>query len=181
MSTLELACPPGLAEPAARPIVPERAADQLDRLFGLALALCGSRPLAEDLVQEAYVRVLARPRLLRGGDEFSYLARIVRNLFYDHYRRSRRVEWVESFPEDEGPVDPSSDSDPEVVARTRELLALVAELPEPQREAVAAVDVAGMRYHEAARSLGVPIGTVMSRLSRGRSRLARALGEDTWE
>jgi RNA polymerase sigma-70 factor (ECF subfamily) len=169
------------AEPAARPVVPERAADHLDRLFGLAVALCGSRSLAEDLVQDAYVRLLSRPRVLRGGDEFSYLARIVRNLFYDHYRRTRRVDWAEPFLAEEDPVDPSTDSDPEVAARTRELLALVAELPVPQREAVAAVDVAGMRYHEAARSLGVPIGTVMSRLSRGRARLARTLGEGDWE
>jgi len=173
MSTAEA---PAFVEPG-RPIVPERAADQLDRVFALAMALCGSRPLAEDLVQEAYVRLLSRPRFLRGGDEFSYLARIVRNLLYDHWRRSRRVEWVDALPEDEWPADLSAASDPEVSARTRELLGLVAELPASQREVVAAVDVAGLRYHEAAKALGVPIGTVMSRLSRGRSRVAQALEE----
>ena len=50
------------------------------------------------------------------------------------------------------------------------------ELPSAQRDVVAAVDVAGMSYRQAARALGVPIGTVMSRLARGRSRLAAALG-----
>jgi len=51
--------------------------------------LCGSADLAEDLVQETYARVLARPRLLRGDDAFSYMARALRNTFYNHLRSAR--------------------------------------------------------------------------------------------
>jgi len=160
------------------PIAPERAAGDLDRLYRLALSLCGSPELAEDLVQDAYVRVLARPRWVRGGSEFSYLARVVRNLFYDHHRRSRRVEWTEAPPEEEWASEGGGHGDPEASARTRELYALVAGLPVEQREVVAAVDVAGMSYKEAAKTLRVPVGTVMSRLARGRRRLAKALADD---
>ncbi|HEY1273907.1 MAG TPA: RNA polymerase sigma factor [Thermoleophilaceae bacterium] len=153
---------------------PERAATHLDRLYRLALSLCGSRHLAEDLVQEAYARMLARPRRLRGAEEFPYLARIVRNLLYDHHHRSRRIVLSDPPPEDQWPA--GDESDPETSARTRELFALVGALPPGQRDAVAAVDVAGLTYRQAARALGVPIGTVMSRLARGRTRLARELG-----
>jgi RNA polymerase sigma-70 factor (ECF subfamily) len=160
------------------PIVPERAVDDIDRLYRLALSLCGSPELAEDLVQDAYVRVLARPRWVRRGSEFSYLARTVRNLFYDHHRQSRRVEWTDAPPEEEWASDGGGEDDPEATARTRELYALVAALPAEQRDVVAAVDVAGMSYREAAKSLRVPVGTVMSRLARGRGRLAKQLAPD---
>ncbi|HEY1275918.1 MAG TPA: RNA polymerase sigma factor [Thermoleophilaceae bacterium] len=164
-----------LQEAPPRAIEPERATDQIDRLYGLALSLCGSPHLAEELVQETYVRLLTRPRRLRGPDDFPYLARILRNLLYDHYRRSKRIEWTELVVDGEEPVDDREEGDPEAAARANELYGLVAGLPPEQRDVVAAVDVAGMRYQEAARALGVPIGTVMSRLSRGRSRLARTL------
>jgi RNA polymerase sigma-70 factor (ECF subfamily) len=158
-----------------RTIVPERAADHIDRLYRLALALCGSPHLAEDLVQEAYVRLLTRPRRIRRDEDFAYLARIVRNLLYDHYRGAGRVDWVE-IELAGGAVDRRGEHDPESAARMSELVALVADLPAAPREAVAAVDVAGMSYRQAARALGVPIGTVMSRLARGRARLAARLG-----
>jgi RNA polymerase sigma-70 factor (ECF subfamily) len=158
----------------ARPVAPERAAANLDRLYRFALTLCGSPHLADDLVQDAYARFLARPRLIRGADEFAYLARIVRNLRADHYRRPPPAE-----PTDEALAHTLAENggwgDPEAAARTRELLAHVGGLPAAQRETVAAVDVAGMSYRQAARALGVPIGTVMSRLARGRSRLALML------
>jgi RNA polymerase sigma-70 factor (ECF subfamily) len=155
-------------------MAPERAADHIDRLYRLAVALCGSPHDAEDLVQEAYARVLARPRRLHGTDEFPYLARIVRNLVYDHHRR--RAATADPAADWEEPADTSAASDPETLAHARELCALVRELPDGQRDVVAAVDVAGLSYRQAASALGVPVGTVMSRLARGRSRLAAALG-----
>src|SRR3954447_16253692 len=74
----------------SRVLDPVRAADHLDRLYRGALALCGSRERAEDLVQDTYVRVLARPRLLRRDDDLGYLLRALRNTFISQQRAARR-------------------------------------------------------------------------------------------
>jgi RNA polymerase sigma-70 factor, ECF subfamily len=158
---------------APRRLDPYAAADHLTRLYRLAVGLCGSRTLAEDLVQETYARVLARPRLVR-GDEFSYLARALRNVLINHVRaEARRGE--APAPEHLEMPDTRPTSDPQAAVLTRELYATIAELPEDQRHVVAAVDLAGMTYAEAALLLGVPAGTVMSRLYRARERIAAAL------
>ena len=68
------------------PLDPERLGDHLDRLYRAAWALCGSREDAEDLVQETYARVLARPRLLRNDDDLGYLLRTLRNTFLNQKR-----------------------------------------------------------------------------------------------
>lgn len=156
-----------------RQLKPHEAADHLTRLYRLAVGLCGSRTLAEDLVQETYARVLARPRLVR-GDEFSYLARALRNVLINHARAEKRRGEVPA-PEYLDPPDPRPASDPEAAALTNELYRTIADLPEDQRNVVAAVDLAGMTYADAAVLLGVPAGTVMSRLYRGRERIALAL------
>ncbi len=80
---------PGAAASVQAPLAPQAAADELTRLYRLARALCGSADLAVDLVQVTYARVLARPRLLRGGDTFSYMARALRHTFYNHLRSAR--------------------------------------------------------------------------------------------
>src|SRR3954453_4196228 len=69
---------------------PETAADHRSRLPHVARSLCGSRPLAEDLVQETYARVLAKPRPLREGAVFPYLVRALRNVAKDHWRSEQR-------------------------------------------------------------------------------------------
>jgi DNA-directed RNA polymerase specialized sigma24 family protein len=74
---------------AERVLDPEAAADHLSSLYRLAWSLCGSRHLAEELTQETYARVLARPRRLKGND-FHYLARTLRNVLSDHWRAERR-------------------------------------------------------------------------------------------
>jgi RNA polymerase sigma-70 factor (ECF subfamily) len=132
---------------------PERAADHLSRLYGLAWALCGSRHLAEDLTQETYARVLARPRRLRAGNEFQYLAQTLRNVAADHWRADRRRP--EPAPGWDLVDEPATTGDPEAAA--------------------IAGDVAGLTYAEAAKTLRIPDGTVMSRLFRARARLAGVL------
>src|SRR6186997_2247679 len=67
--------------PMERTLDPARLGDHLDRLYRAAWALCGSREEAEDLVQETYARVLARPRLLRREDDLGYLLGALRNTF----------------------------------------------------------------------------------------------------
>jgi RNA polymerase sigma-70 factor (ECF subfamily) len=158
---------------------PHAAASHHARLNRLALSLCGSASLADDLTQETYMRVLSRSRRLRGpSGEFPYLARTLRNVLNDHRRAQRREPALVS---DELLADQPqirADGDPLVAARAAEVYAAIAALPEPLRDVVAAVDLGGLSYAEAAASLRIPVGTVMSRLYRARARLAGAL-EDT--
>jgi RNA polymerase sigma-70 factor (ECF subfamily) len=139
--------------------------------------MSGSPQIAEDLVQETYVKVLSRPRLLRRDDDLGYLVKALRNTWYSHLRKERvRREVTDpgSQPPEDLPARGSGD-DPQAALEATEVLEALAALPEPYRETLAAVDVAGLSYAEAARALGVRQGTVMSRLHRGRDQLARAL------
>lgn len=154
-----------------RTLDPDAAADHLSRLYRLAWSLCGSRHLAEELTQETYARVLARPRRLRAGSDFQYLARALRNVASDHWRAERRRPQTEpALPDATAPGD-----DPEVAALAGQVYAAMADLPDHLRDVTAAVDVAGMTYTEAAEALDIPAGTVMSRLYRARARLAGTL------
>lgn len=160
-----------------RELDPETAGGHIQALYRAACAMSGSRALAEDLVQETYVNVLSKPRLIRRDDDLGYLIKALKNTWYSHLRRER----TRRAATDEGVSDPDSlsgapgGSDPQQAAETQEVLDALGELPEPYREAVAAVDVAGLSYAEAAKALGVKQGTVMSRLYRGREQVAQAL------
>src|SRR3954468_8502085 len=81
---------------------PDIAAEHRSRLLDVALSLCGSRPLAEDLVQETYARVLAKPRPLREDAVLPYLVRALRKAAKDHWRPDQRRPQVvsELDPED---------------------------------------------------------------------------------
>jgi RNA polymerase sigma-70 factor (ECF subfamily) len=159
-----------------RPLDPARLGDHIDRLYRAALGLCGSHADAEDLVQETYVQVLRKPRLLRSDDDLGYLMRVLRNTFYSRYRSEARRPRDSPLQEHEELVEGRPLAQPAAAAETSEVIAAVAALPEPYRETVAAVDLAGLSYKEAARALRTREGTVMSRLSRGREQVADALG-----
>jgi RNA polymerase sigma-70 factor (ECF subfamily) len=161
-----------------RELDPERSGDHLDALFRAAVAMCGSRDLAEDLVQETYVKVLSRPRLLRRDDDLGYLIKALRNIWYDHLRKERgkRAATADRGENLDELRSGSSRGDPEASLESSAVLDALAELPREFREAVAAVDVAGLSYAEAARALGVRKGTIMSRVYRGREQVARAVG-----
>jgi RNA polymerase sigma-70 factor, ECF subfamily len=147
----------------------------LDRLHAAALALTGNRADAEDLVQETYLTLLRRPRQLRGTSELAYLMTMLRNRFIDDRRTAaRRQISVGLFELDDQP-DPRAGMRPDRVAENREVLDVVHALESPFRETVVAVDVIGLSYKEAAAALDVPVGTVMSRLARGRDRVVLAL------
>jgi RNA polymerase sigma-70 factor (ECF subfamily) len=153
---------------------PEAAAEHRSRLLDVAWSLCGSRHLAEDLTQETYARVLAKPRPLREGAVFPYLVRALRNVCKDHWRSEQRRPMVVG---DLDPEDPQlrTDRDPEADVIAAEVYSAVAALPLEFRTVVAAVDMLGLSYAQAAATLRIPPGTVMSRLSRGRTQLAGAL------
>jgi RNA polymerase sigma-70 factor (ECF subfamily) len=101
---------------------------------------------------------------------------VLRNTFYSRHRAEGRRPRTSELPDDLGPAEGRGGPAPEDVLASREVLAAVAALPEPFRETVAAVDLAGLSYKEAARALGTNQGTIMSRLYRGREQVADALG-----
>jgi len=152
---------------------PEQASGHIDRLFRAAWALCGSREDAEDLVQETYARVLAKPRFLRSEDDLGYLLRTLRNTFLNQKRaESRRLRPAPLPDELDVFADPHA-PDPVAALEAGEVYVAVAALPADYRDVVVAVDVAGLSYKETARALRIPEGTVMSRLYRGRQQVVR--------
>jgi RNA polymerase sigma-70 factor (ECF subfamily) len=160
---------------APRRLEPDRLGDHLDRLYRAAWALCGSREDAEDLVQETYAKVLAKPRFLRRDDDLGYLLRVLHNVFVSGLRSRRaRPSTVELTEERREAADPRGSAHQHHV-ESRELLAAVAALPPDYRDVLAAVDVAGLSYKEAGKALGVPEGTIMSRLFRARQKVVAAL------
>jgi RNA polymerase sigma-70 factor (ECF subfamily) len=150
--------------------------DHLDRLYRAAWALTGSREDAEDLIQDTYARVLARPRFLHREDDLGYLLRVLRNTFLNTKRREGRRPRTEPMAEGFEPIEERTSTRPESALETKEVFAAVAALAEDFRDVVVAVDVMGLSYAEAASALRLPQGTVMSRLYRGRQQIARGLG-----
>jgi RNA polymerase sigma-70 factor, ECF subfamily len=150
-------------------------ADHIDRLFRAAYALCGTRAGAEDLVEQALTRAVEQRRLIRRGDDLAHLMGVLRDTWVDLGLEGSPnqaadgpgadVEWV---------VDESAD--PGVVApEVQVAYDALKQLSPPVREAVVAVDVAGLRHRDAARALRIRRGTLMTRLSCGRERIAAAL------
>jgi RNA polymerase sigma-70 factor (ECF subfamily) len=154
---------------------PARLGDHLDRLYRAAWALSGSREDAEDLVQETYARVLARPRLLRNEDDLGYLLRALRNTFLSHIRSETRRVRPLPLPEELDAIPDPHATEPQVAVEAGELYAAVAALPEDFRDVLVAVDVTGLSYKETAKALRVREGTVMSRLYRARQQIVRRL------
>jgi RNA polymerase sigma-70 factor, ECF subfamily len=159
---------------APRRLDPDRVVEHLPVLYRAARAWSRSREEAEDLVQETFARVLARPRFLRGEDELGYLLRALRNTLISQRRaESRRPQTAPLL--DELGVGARSGDDPAEAAEIRQVYAAVHELPQEFRDALVAVDIVGLSYREASRALGVPEGTVTSRLFRARDRVAALL------
>jgi RNA polymerase sigma-70 factor, ECF subfamily len=158
---------------------PGKLGGHFDRLFRAAWAMCGSRELAEDLVQETYVSVLSRPRLLRRDDDLGYLLKALRNTWYSHLRRERlRRESTSAFPErPEEVAATSSRDDPQASVEAAEVIETIATLPAEFREALVAIDIAGLSYAEAAKALRVRKATITSRLFRARNRVAESLSQ----
>lgn len=150
----------------------------MDRLYRAAWALCGSPHDAEDLVQETYARVLARPRVLRRGDELPYLMQVLRNTYLTGLRTAGRRPRTVELPADESDVLRSSMAEPDIVLEHQEVLEAIAELPDDAREALVAVDIIGVSYREAADALGTSEATITSRLYRARQRVARSVDQE---
>ncbi len=148
-----------------------------DRLWAVALRTCGNAYDAEDALQEALISALRNAANFRGDAAVTtWLHRIVINACMDGFRR-RKVRAADALPDEASEPGVLTDSD-DAINRSETRLALVAalkSLPTDQRAAIVVVDIEGWSVSDAAAILGVPMGTVKSRCSRGRSALALAL------
>ena len=165
-----------------RQLDPEALGDHIDRLYRAARGLCGSREEAEDLVQETFVRVLRKPRLIRSEDDLGYLLRVLRNTFISTRRAAARRPQATAPPETLDLIEDRASAQPEARLEAEEVYTAIAALPEDFRDAVVAIDLVGLSYREAARMLRVREATITTRLHRGRQRITRALsGEASQE
>ena len=174
---------PSLPSPEERRVSFEREAlVHLDSLYRVALRLTGNAADAEDLVQEAMLRAYRSwDRFTLGTNAKGWLLTILRHLFINEYRRKRRhpesvdLDTIEPFAlfEDRQQEDPQRAFFDRIV--DDEVLRAVDQLPEAFREAVMLSDVEGLSYEEIAKVLEVPVGTVKSRLYRGRRMLQAKL------
>ncbi|HEX4008514.1 MAG TPA: RNA polymerase sigma factor [Solirubrobacteraceae bacterium] len=160
-----------------RRLDPKALGQHLDPLYRAAWGMCGSREDAEDLVQETFARVLARPRMIR-GDERGYLMRALRNTFYSRLRSASRRPQTGAAIDDVQPADPRATQQPEGAAEVSEILEAIAALPEDFRMTIVAIDILGLSYAEAARALDTREATITTRLYRARQRVVRAMSDD---
>ena len=144
-------------------------------LYNVAYRLTGNDDDAYDLVQEALLRVRKGLETYQPGSMEAWLSRIVTNVFLDEVRRRRRRP-VESLPDDPErllPASPGADEANESLPE--DVQSALRRLPEDFRTAVVLCDVVGLSYEEIADALSVPVGTVRSRIHRGRRLLRAAL------
>ncbi len=146
-------------------------------MYGVAYRLAGNQADAEDVVQEALLRVKRGLVNYAPGSLQGWLARIVTNVFLDEVRRRKRRPQT-ALPDDPDRVlagGPAADDDLAMRTLPDHLQAALAALPEEFRVAVVLCDVAGLSYREIADQTAVPVGTVRSRVHRGRLRLREVL------
>jgi RNA polymerase sigma-70 factor (ECF subfamily) len=159
----------------------ERQAERVfPSVFGTALRLTRSREEAEDLAQEALVRAYDAYDRFDGTNFKAWILRIVTNLYINKYRQRQRGPQLGSLDE-EGSIEPVS-LDTELPDRMlfdnalgAEVEQALAAVPPDFRTAVILSDIEGLSYQEIAEATHVPIGTVRSRLARGRSMMRKAL------
>jgi RNA polymerase sigma-70 factor (ECF subfamily) len=185
------------AAPPEDPVLRERFEREvlplLPNLYGAALRLTRNPQDAEDLVQEAYLRAYRGFAGFREGTNVrAWMYRILTNTFINSYRKRQREPVTVSVADDTsdwflydriGSTGAEPSAEAEVLERIpdEDVQRALEELPEVFRMAVLLADVEGFSYKEIAEILDVPIGTVMSRLHRGRKALQRALWETVRE
>jgi RNA polymerase sigma-70 factor (ECF subfamily) len=139
----------------------------------------GDRERADDLVQDSLERALSRWHLRRAeGDLRGWLYTILYNRFLSEQHRQKRRGVHDTLTDAIESELPQMTGGQDAALEHRDLLRAFAALPEEQRSVLLLVGVDDLSYEQAARVLGVPIGTVMSRLSRGRERLRQFLNRD---
>ncbi|MEO1766605.1 sigma-70 family RNA polymerase sigma factor [Thiobacter aerophilum] len=157
--------------------------EHIPRLRRFARALTGDAARADDLVQDTLERALKKFALWRHGSDLrAWLFTVMHNVYVNQQAARREgagPAWEGVSDEDvleKLPVAPTQ----EKALELRDLAAALAQLAPEQREVLLLVGLEGLRYEEVARVLGVPLGTVMSRLARGRERLRRLMEGERW-
>lgn len=151
----------------------------LPRLWRFALRLAGNQDDAQDLVQRACVRALERQHQLQPGTSaLSWMFSIIHSVWLNEVRarriRSRAsLQWNDELADE---LVDCSNVDPETDALHHQVIAAVDGLPDAQRAVMLLVAVEGLTYKESAAALGIPIGTLMSRLARARLTIGQAFG-----
>ena len=152
--------------------------DCIPALRRYALALLRDRQDADDLVHDCLVRALDKLHTCRDDvDIRAWLFAIMHNLFISQRRRARRRPDIETLEDHDNGNANGAPGDQEDRLQWKEVLRVLNSLPEDQRAVILLVSVEDLSYAEAARVLGVPIGTVMSRLARGRERMRQLAQE----
>src|SRR6201997_3805424 len=161
----------------------DAALPHLDDAFTLARYLMRNATDAEDAVQECYLRALRHFDSYRGPAMKPWLLAILRNVCNAEFARRSKEEVPTDYSQDETLAEempmwqePQASPEKMIVRRqdTATIRRLVAELPEPFREAIVLREMNNLSYQEIAQVAGVPVGTVMSRLARGRAMLRAA-------
>ncbi|MGL4305572.1 MAG: RNA polymerase sigma factor SigE [Mycobacteriaceae bacterium] len=166
-------------ERALMPSWDELVREHADRVYRLAYRLSGDAQDAEDLTQDTFIRVFRSLSSYEPGTFEGWLHRITTNLFLDMVRRRARVR-IEALPEDYDRL-PASDPNPEEMYHDAWLDPVLQEaldsLAPEFRAAVVLCDVEGLSYEEIGATLGVKLGTVRSRIHRGRQSIREFLAE----
>jgi len=159
----------------------EVAIPHLDAAYNLARWFTRNEKDAEDVVQEAYLRALRHFSGFHGGDARPWLLAIVRNTYYTWFRQNRVSEREANF-EDEIYMQTSDDLDPEMLlireADNEMLRRALKSLPDEFREVIVLREFEELSYKQIADVVKIPVGTVMSRLARARSRLKQIISND---
>jgi RNA polymerase sigma-70 factor (ECF subfamily) len=173
------------AELLARVVGGDRQAFELvmrnheDRVFSVCLRILGDRERALDATQDTFLTVFRKASQFEGRSAVgTWIYRIAVNACYDQLRKTQRRP-TESLPEHVDPTDPSAEEAIESAALRPEIESALSQLPADFRNAVILADLEGLPLPEVAEVLGVPIGTVKSRVFRGRRLLAQRLGNQT--
>jgi RNA polymerase sigma factor (sigma-70 family) len=165
-------------EPGSVPTWDEIVDQHSDRVYRLAYRLTGNRHDAEDLTQEVFVRVFRSLSTYTPGTFEGWLHRITTNLFLDQARRKQRIRF-DGLTDDKADRLTSLLPSPDVAYADQQfdddVERALATLPPDFRAAVVLCDVEGLSYEEIAEILGAKLGTVRSRIHRGRALLRRAL------
>ena len=168
----------------------EEALELSDQVYRVARRLVGSREEAEDLMQETYARAFRSWRSYTPGTNLrAWLLRILTNLNIDRGRRKQRAPEMQPLEEgdyflynrlEESSREPRSEQDAVVDRLSQDdVVAALSAVPHDFRDVLVLVDIGDFTYQDAAQILDIPIGTVMSRLHRGRRILKTALAEQT--